>query len=138
LAQASSALPPACPSCHGAAAAVPGECYRADDVPVFEKLERAVVAARLSEPTNYRLWVLLSQVSERWRQPETLLRPVIESIPALQFLEDDFAADRMQMARAVGMCLAAITSQLRSAEARRQASHPGMVAEPAQLGPTRG
>ena len=101
---------------------VPGESYRAEDVPLFEKIERAVSAAQLSEQSSYRLWATLSDVTERWRRPDHLLLPLIEAIPALKFLIDEFAADRTQLARAVGMSLAAVTTQLRAAEALRQKS----------------
>jgi hypothetical protein len=113
-------LPAVCPSCHGQGNVVPGECYRADDVPLFEAIERAVFAAQLSEQASYQVWALLSNVSERWRRPDLLLLPVVEAIPPLQFLIEEFAADRTQLARAVGMGLAAVTTQLRAAEARRQ------------------
>jgi len=111
-----------CPSCHGQAAVVPGECYRAEDVPLFEEIERAVFAAQLSEQSSYRLWVTLSNVAERWRTPDLLLLPVVEAIPSLRFLIDHSAADRTQLARVVGMTLAVVTTQLRAGEERGQIS----------------
>lgn len=115
-------LPVVCPSCHGQAEVVPGESYRAEDIPLFEKIERALFDAQLPEPYTYRLWATLSDVSERWRRPDRVLLPLIDAVPALKFLIDDFAADRAQLARAVGMSLAAITTQLRSFEADRHAT----------------
>lgn len=115
---------PVCDACHGPVSVVPGECYRAEDRPLFEKIESAVIAARLSESASYRLWGVLSNASERWRRPESLLLPVIDAVPALQFLIDELAADRAQLARAVGMCLATITTQLRTSEEWRLSFGP--------------
>lgn len=126
LAPPSFELPVVCHSCRGQAEVVPGESYRAEDIPLFEKIERALFDAQLGEQACYRLWATLSDVSERWRRPDRLLLPLIEAVPALGFLIDEFAADRSQLARAVGMSLAAITTQLRKFEAHRHA--PGAAA----------
>jgi hypothetical protein len=111
---------PVCRFCHGQAAVVPGECYRSDDVRLFEDIERAVFLSQLSEQSSYRLWVVLSNVSERWRCPDALLVPVVAAVPSLQFLFDDFGTDRTQLSQAVGMILAAVTTQLRTFEAARR------------------
>ena len=113
-----------CPSCHAQADVVPGECYRADDLLLFERIERAVFAAQLTEQSSYRLWATLSNVSKRWRRPDQLLDPVVDAIPSLHFLTDEFAGDRTQLSRAVGMCLAAVTTHLRTTEGRRQCVAP--------------
>lgn len=123
---------PVCPSCHGEAHVVPGECYRAEDVPLFEQIERVVFAAQLSEQSSYRLWAMLSNVTERWRRPDRLLLPVVDAIPSLQFLITEFGADRTQLARAVGMSLAAVTTQLHAAEARRQSCGLAVSTAPKQ------
>ena len=118
-------LPAVCPSCHGHADVIPGESYRAEDVRLFEKIERHVSAAQLSQPSSTSLWATLSDVTERWRRPDRLLLPLIEAIPELKFLIDEFAMDRTQLALAVGMSLAAVTTQLRAIEAQRQKSGTG-------------
>src|SRR5690349_11048666 len=104
-------LPPVCHSCHGQAEVVPGECYRPEDVALFERIERAVYAAQLSEPSSYRLWVVLSNASERWRKPDDLLQPLVDTIPALKFLIDELARDRAQLARCIGMSLAVVATR---------------------------
>jgi hypothetical protein len=120
-----------CPYCHGQADVTPGECYREDDVALFAQIESAVFAQQLSETESYRLWVQLSNASERWRKPDALLLPVIEAIPALGLLMIELGTDRAQLARVVGMSLAAITTQLRTFEARRRSSGlPRAVQEP--------
>ena len=111
-----------CPVCHGPADVVPGECYRAEDIPLFEKIERSVHEAQLSEQSSYQLWVMLSNASERWRRPEDLMLPVITTIPTLRGVVVEMGSDRAQIARAVGMSLAAVATQLRSFEARRRSS----------------
>jgi len=113
-------LPAVCPFCHGQAEVVPGESYRVEDRALFELIERALFEAQLTEQSSYRLWATLSDVSERWRRPDRLLLPMIDAIPALKFLIDDFAAERAHLARAVGMSLAAVTTQLRTFEAHRR------------------
>lgn len=111
-----------CPSCHGSAEVVPGECYREEDRLLFEKIERAVFRAQLTEQTSYRVWATLSNVSERWRRPDQLLSAVAEAVPSLGFLVDEFAADRTQLSKAIGMSLATVTIHLRTIEARRHGS----------------
>ncbi len=115
-------LSAACVSCQGAAEVVPGECYRPDDIPLFEKIQRAVRGAQLSEPSTYRIWVLLSNASERWHRPQDLLGPVVAAIPALRAIQEDLGAERAQLAHMVGMSLAVITAQLRAFDARRRSS----------------
>lgn len=111
-----------CPSCHGLAEVVPGECYREEDRLLFEKIERAVFRAQLTERTSYRIWAMLSNVSQRWRRPDQLLNAVVDAVPSLGFLIDDFAADRAQLSKAIGISLATITIHLRTIEARRHGS----------------
>jgi hypothetical protein len=114
--------PTTCRFCNGPAHIVPGECYRADDVPFFERIESAVHGAHVSEHVSNRLWATLSNVSERWRRPDVLLLPVMDAVPALRFLLNTFPQDRTQLARAVGMVLATITTHLRTLEARQSSS----------------
>jgi hypothetical protein len=106
-----------CPFCGGPAHVVPGETYRAEDVELFERIERAIRVAQLAELSSRRLWATLSDVAERGRRPEQLLLPASDAIPALQFVYEAFAADRAQLSRAVGMILVVITAHLRALEA---------------------
>jgi hypothetical protein len=99
---------------------VPGEVYRAEDKELFDRIASAVFASQPSERVCQRLWVLLSDVAERSRRPDMLLLKAIDEVPALQFLIESFADDRTQLARAIGMSLAATTTHVRAHEARRQ------------------
>jgi hypothetical protein len=123
-------LPSLCQSCHGPAHVVPGESYRAEDIASFEKFEGAISAQQPSEQVSHQLWVALSNVSERWRRPEDLVLVAIDAIPSLQFLIDAFAEDRTQLARAIGMILAVLTTRLRSIEAPAQSPGQGPSAAP--------
>jgi hypothetical protein len=123
LAPATFELPSLCQSCHGPALVVPGESYRAEDVASFEKIESAISAQLPSEQVSHQLWVALSNVSERWRRPEDLVLVAIDAIPSLQFLIDASAEDRTQLARAIGMILAVLTTRLHSVAA--PAESPG-------------
>jgi hypothetical protein len=114
--------PTTCQFCEGPAHILPGESYRADDVLFFERIERAMHGAHVPEHVSNRLWATLSNVSERWRRPDVLLLPVVDAVPALKFLYDTLPQDRTQLARAVGMVLATITTHLRNLEARRSSS----------------
>ena len=111
-----------CPSCHGSAEVVPGECYREEDRLLFERIERAVFRAQLTEQTSYRVWATLSNVYVRCRRPEQLLTAVVDAVPSLGFLVDEFAADRTQLSKTIGMSLATVTTHLRAIEARRHGS----------------
>lgn len=102
-----------CPHCHGPARIVPGESYQPGDVPNFERIENAVRAARLPERVWTRLWATLSNVPERARRPEVLLLPVIDELPALQFLMQEGFRDRSRLTGAVGMLLVVISARLR-------------------------
>jgi hypothetical protein len=99
---------------------VPGESYRADDIPLFDKIESAIFAAQPPEQVSQRLWDTLSNVSERSRRPDVLVRAVVDAIPGLQFLIDAFADDRAQLGRAVGIILAVLNARLRTLEGRLQ------------------
>jgi hypothetical protein len=101
-----------CQFCEGPAHVVPGEAYRADDIPLFDRIESAISAAQPSEQLSRRLWVTLSNVPQRSRRPEDLVLAVVEAIPGLQFLLDGFANDRAQLGRGVGMILAVLTTHL--------------------------
>jgi hypothetical protein len=107
-----------CSACHQPARVVPGETYRAEDVQLFEKIESAIRAAQLSEPASRRLWATLSNVSERARRPELLLLPMVDAVPALHFVSEEFSDNRAQLARVVGMILVVITAHLSVLEAR--------------------
>ena len=119
-----------CPFCKEPAEVVPGESYRAEDDALFERIEGAVLAAHLPELASQRLWATLSNVSERGRRPDLLLLPVVEAMPALQFVQEAFAEDRAQLAHAVGMILVVITSHLRAIEAREPLVAPTPPAPP--------
>jgi hypothetical protein len=110
-----------CPFCNGPAEIVPGESYRAEDVALFEKIASAVHCEQLSGVASHRLWAILSNVSERAGRPELLLLPVVDAIPALQFVQEEFVRDRAALAQAAGMILACLTAHLRALEARRSA-----------------
>jgi len=109
-------LPSTCQFCQGAAQIVPGESYRADDIPLFDKIESAISAAHPSEQVSHRLWGTLSNVAERWRRPESLVVVAIDAIPRLRFLSEAFTDDRTQLARAIGMILAVLSARLRTFE----------------------
>lgn len=122
LASTPSELNGVCPSCHGRAEVVPGECYREEDCLLFEKVERAVFRAQLTEQTSYRVWATLSNVPERARRPKQLLNALVDTVPSLVFLIDELAADRTQLSKALGMTLTTVTVHLRTLEARRHGS----------------
>lgn len=102
-----------CPYCHGAACVVPGESYQSGDVARFERIESIVRGAQLPERVWTRLWATLSNVPERARRPELLLLPVIDELPALQFLQHEGFRDRARSIGAVGMLLVVISARLR-------------------------
>lgn len=108
-----------CRFCGGAGHVFPGERYRAGDSPLFERIERAVYAAQLSEETSQRLWATLANVPERRRQPEVLLAPVVKMLPELQFVRDVFAENRVQLSHAVGMMLVVVSAHLYALEVRQ-------------------
>lgn len=112
--------PATCQFCQGPAAVVPGESYRADDIPLFDKIESAIFAAQPPEQISQRLWDTLSNVSERSRRPEMLVRAVVDAIPGLQFLIDAFANDTAQLGRGVGIILVVLNARLRTIESRLQ------------------
>jgi hypothetical protein len=97
---------------------LPGESYHAGDVSCFERIERIVAAGRLPERVWTRLWATLSNVPERARRPDVLLLPVVDELPALQFLQQEGFADRSRLTRAVGMLLVVISARLRFLAAR--------------------
>jgi len=97
---------------------VPGEAYRADGIPLFDKIESAIFAAQPPEQISQRLWVNLSNVSERSRRPEILVLAVVDAIPGLRFLIDAFANDRAQLGRSVGIILVVLHARLRTFEGR--------------------
>jgi hypothetical protein len=107
-----------CQFCQRLAHVVPGESYRAEDIPLFDRIESAISAAQPSEELSRRLWVALSNVSQRSRRPEDLVLVVVDAIPGLQFLIDAFAKDRAQLGRGVGMILAVLTTHLCTFEGR--------------------
>ena len=109
-------LPSMCQFCQGSAHVVPGESYRAEDIPLFERIESAISAEQPSEPLSHRLWVSLSNVSERWRRPEALVLVASDAVPGLQFLIEAFANDRTELARAIGMVVAVLAARLHSIE----------------------
>ncbi|HXK19251.1 MAG TPA: hypothetical protein VNG33_15665 [Polyangiaceae bacterium] len=109
-----------CRFCSEPAQVVPGETYRAEDIGLFERIESAVYAAQLAQLPSQRLWATLSEVAERGRRPDLLLRPVINAMPALQFVQEAFVEDRTQLAHAVGMILVVITAHLRALEAHQR------------------
>ncbi|HKY34883.1 MAG TPA: hypothetical protein VJN18_02985 [Polyangiaceae bacterium] len=122
MARASLQQKATCPFCHGPADVVPGESYKAEDVGLFDTIESVIHAAQLPRLSSHRLWVVLSNVPERGRRPDLLLLPVVDAMPSLQFVQQDFIHDRAQQARAAGMILAALTAHLRALEARQSAS----------------
>lgn len=119
MAPASHEQPARCPFCNELGAIIPGESYQADDVVLFERIESIVHVRQLTRVTSHGLWATLSNVSERARRPDLLLLPVVDAMPALQFIQESFARDRAQLARAAGMILAAVTAHLRALEARQ-------------------
>jgi hypothetical protein len=105
-----------CQFCQGPAHVVPGESYRADDIPLFDRIESTISAAQPSEQVSRRLWVTLSDVSQRSLRPQDLLAAVVDELPGLQFLIDAFANDRAQLGRGVGMILAVLSVHLATFE----------------------
>jgi hypothetical protein len=111
-----------CQFCQGPADVVPGESYRADDIPLFDKIEGAIFAAQPAEQLSQRLWVTLSNVEERSRRPELLVLAVVHAIPGLHFLIEAFANDKAQLARAIGIILVVLNARLRNFEGRLRTS----------------
>ena len=111
-----------CPFCDGPADVVPGESYGEADVALFETSASIVHDEQLSRPTSHQLWATLSNVPERGRRPDLLLLPVVDAIPALQFVQETCTQDRAQLARAAGMILVAISAHLRALESRHRTS----------------
>ena len=108
-----------CHFCDGPARVVPGESYRAEDVSLFERIERAVHAAQLSERASQQLCNALNSASERGRHPDLLLHPaVVSALPALRFIREVFADDPAQLARAVGVVLVVISAHLHALDSR--------------------
>jgi hypothetical protein len=107
-----------CPFCGGPAAVIPGESYQAEDAALFQRIERVLHNRRLSRLTSQGLWTILSNVSERGRRPNFLLLPVVDAVPGLQFIQDDFIRDRARLAQAAGMILVVITAHLHALESQ--------------------
>ena len=106
-----------CPSCGGFSVVVPGESYHVDDVALFERIEGAVRESQLSRLASHRLWAILSNVPERARRPDSLLAPIVDAMPALQFVQTELAQDGAQLARVAGMVLVVIIAHLRALDA---------------------
>ena len=111
-----------CPSCGGVSVVVPGESYQADDVALFDRIERALREKQLSRLASHRLWAILSNVPERARRPDLLLFPIVDAMPALGFVQTELAQDRARLSHVAGMILVVIVAHLRALDASSAAA----------------
>lgn len=102
-----------CPHCGSTVRIAPGQVYRADDVPLFQRIESLVHATELSREDGGRVVDVLSDGVKRTRNPEHSLLKVIDVIPKLRFLLTGTPGDRMHLARAAGMILTIVASETR-------------------------
>src|SRR5690349_18728838 len=88
----------ACPRCSSPVVVVPGEAYRAADVPLFKRIESIIHASHLSLEDGGRIVNALTDVVRRVRHPENCLSITAEIVPSLQFLQDAFPNQRGRLA----------------------------------------
>lgn len=116
---------PTCRSCGGAASVLPGEAYREDDVPLFERIEVATRSVAISRREAERIIAELTGITTRSERPEAVLLRVVDFLPTLHFLVPALQlfkpAERVPLLRAAGMILSIVTGRLRQLE-RPQAS----------------
>jgi hypothetical protein len=114
-----------CRSCGGVASVLPGEAYREEDVPLFERIEvatRSVVVSRRQAG-----WIVqeLTGITTRTERPEAVLLRVVDVVPSLHFLVPALQlfkpSERVPLVRASGMILSIFAARLRRLD-RPQAS----------------
>ena len=120
----------ACPRCSSSVAVVPGEAYRAADVPLFKRIESIIHDSELSPEDGGRIVNALTDVTRRIRHPERCMLTVVKLIPSLSFLPESLANQRARLARAAGMVLAIVWARNQRSRARPQLADDPTVAAP--------
>jgi hypothetical protein len=114
LAPVATATAANCARCgNGPVRVVPGEAYRAEDVDLFERITAAVEAEALPDEGAIGVLAELSEVAARTETPVRLLARLLETVPALRFLEPGQSrAERELLVHALGMVLAVLAAQV--------------------------
>lgn len=114
-----------CRSCGGVASVLPGEAYREEDVPLFERIELATRSVVVSRRQAERIVAELAGITTRRERPEAVLLRVVDLLPCVHFLVPSLqllqTGERIPSGRAAGMLLSIFSARLRRLE-RPQAS----------------
>ena len=101
-----------CELCGARASVVPGEAYAEQDLSLFEKLERVVYGAQLSDQDASNVTSMLSEVSDRTQAPQVVLARTLNVLPELSFLTS-VANEPARLAHALGMLQPIIGTRFR-------------------------
>ena len=110
-----------CARCGGEIQVVPGEAYREEDFPLFDRIAAAVEASALPEKEVRYITIELCNVAARAAIPDKLLALVLETLPSLRFLRPGHSPEHEPLAHALGMLLAILTTHL---------EHPVLLDQP--------